>query len=462
MTGRKLLSPLGLRLAAAFVTVAIAAVVVYGVLTVASTRNELTDLIGEVHREDAEGAAAAAARAYAAAGSWEEADLTGAVAVAARGQATIAVRDAAGNLVTAPAEEAAQMLEEMHGVHLVDIPRGDPVVAPVVVDGQRVGSLVLRFPAGHLPTPERQIRDALLGTALIGAGLAVVVAIGIALFVARRLIRPLAALTDAAGELGSGRRGVRVDLGDQPGELGVLSASFDRMSEAVEREETLRRQLVRDVAHEVRTPLAILQGTAEGLVDGVIEADQDTLRSLLDEVLRLTRLVGDLETLAAADAAMLRLNVRAVDLAEVAGAAVALAKGVAADTGIRLEADLAPAPVMGDPERLRQVVVNLLSNALRHTPSGGLIQVRSSGRDDRATIEVLDTGPGIAPVDLPHVFERFYRGSDAPEGSGSGIGLAVASELVAAHGGAIEARNRPEGGAAFTVSFPTRLEADPT
>lgn len=448
-------SPLGVRLAAAFVTVGVAAVGVYALLTITSTRAELTDLMLEVHREDAAAAAAAAARAYAAAGSWEDADLTGAVAVASRGQATLAVRDASGAVVAAPAEEAAQMLEQMHGIEIVDIPRGDPIVAPVVVDGEKVGSLVLRFPASHLPAPEQQVRAALLRTALVGAAAAIVVAIGIGLFVARRVSRPLVALTDAASEMEAGRRGVRVELGDAPGELGVLATAFDRMSESVERAEDLRRQLVRDVAHEVRTPLTILRGTTEGLVDGVLEPDTETLRSLHEEVLRLTGLVGDLETLAAADAAALRLDVRPVDLAEVAGAAVALARGAAADAELALETSLEAAGTQGDPERLRQVVVNLLSNALRHTPPGGRIDVRTSVEGEHAVLEVLDTGPGIAPEDLSHVFERFYRGSGAEASSGSGIGLAVAAELVAAHSGTIEARNRPEGGAAFTVRLPT-------
>ncbi len=448
------LSPLGLRLAAAFVTVAMAAVAVYAVLTVTSTRAELTDLILDVHRADAEAAAAAAAEAYEAAGGWGSADLTGAVAVAARGQATIAVRDADGTLVTAPAEEAARMLEEMHGVEIVDLPRGDPMVAPVVVDGETVGSLVLRFPESHLPAPEAQVRSALLRTATIGAAVAVLVAIGIAAFVARRVSRPLVALTGAVSEIEAGRRGVRVGLEDQPGELGVLAGAFDRMAGSLEREEDLRRQLVRDVAHEVRTPLAILRGTTEGLVDGVLEPDEETLRSLHEEVLRLSALVGDLETLAAADAARLRLDARPVDLSEVAGSAVALARGAAADAEIELVPSLEPAPTHGDPERLRQVVVNLLSNALRHTPSGGRIEVRTATEDGRAVLEVLDTGEGIAGEDLPHVFERFYRGRGSEASSGSGIGLAVVAELVAAHRGEVGARNRDGGGAAFTVRLP--------
>lgn len=454
MTRERRPSPLGLRLAAAFVTAGVGAVVAYAALTVATTRSELADLMLEVHRADAAAAAAAAARAYEAAGGWEGADLTGAVAVAARGQATLAVRDADGSLVTAPAEEAAQMLEEMHGVEIVDLPRGDPVVAPVVVDGRRVGSLVLRFPKAHLPAPEAQARATLLRTATIGAAAAVLVAIAISAFVARRVSRPLVALADAAARIEAGERGVRVGLAHEPGELGVLASAFDRMSAAVEREEALRRRLVRDVAHEVRTPLTILRATTEGLVDGVLEPDPESLRSLHEEVLRLESLVGDLETLAAADAAALRLRSEPVDLADVAGAAIALARGAAIDAEIELETDLATTPVVGDPERLRQVVVNLLSNALRHTPSGGRITVRTRVSEQEAVLEVLDTGPGIAPEDLPHVFERFYRGRGARAGPGSGIGLAVVEELVSAHGGAVEAGNRPEGGAAFTVRLP--------
>jgi two-component system, OmpR family, sensor histidine kinase BaeS len=452
--GWRLRSSLGLRLAVAFVLVAVVAVGVYAILTVVSTRAQLTDLMLEVHEEDAAAAAAAAGDAYAAAGSWEGADLTAAVAVAARGQATLAVRDANGAVVAAPAEEAARMLEEMHGVELVDMPRGDPVKAPVVVDGEQVGSLVLRFPVSHLSTSAEQVRSALFRTAVLGAGVAALVAIGITMFVVARMSRPIVALTDAAAEMEAGARGVRVGLGDAPGELGVLSTAFDRMSESVERQEALRRQLVRDLAHEVRTPLTILRGTTEGLVDGVLPPDPETLRSLHDEVLRLTGLVGDLETLAAADAATLRLDVRRVDVAEVAGAAVTLARGAAADAEVTLEAALDPAPVGGDPERLRQVVVNLLSNALRHTPAGGRIDVRTCTGNGGAVLEVLDTGPGIAPEDLPHVFERFYRGAGAEGTSGSGIGLAVAAELVAAHGGSIDARNLEGGGAAFTVRLP--------
>ncbi len=456
MTDRGL-SPLGVRLAAAFVTVAVAAVVVFAVLTITSARDQLSELVSDVHREDTRAAAVQAARAYEEAGGvWEGADLTGAVTVAALDQATIAVLDGSGAVVREPLQEAAEMLEDMHGVSIVDVPRGDPIEAPVVVDGTPVGTVQLRFPVGNLSSPEEGVRDALVRTALFGAALAIVVAVGVSVFVAHRVSRPLTRLTEAATELESGRRDVRVHLEDAPGELGALAATFDRMAASVQREDELRRQLVRDVAHEVRTPLTILRGTTEALVDGVMDPDEETLSSLHDEVLRLTRVVGDLETLAEAEASALQLQLGPVDLAAVAEAAVAIARAAATAEELELVGDLSPAPAHGDAGRLGQVAVNLVVNALRYTPGGGTITVRTTTEDSHAVLRVLDTGPGIADEDLPHLFERFYRGRTPERTSGSGIGLAVASELVAAHRGTIEAGNRPEGGAVFTVRLPAR------
>jgi len=225
------------------------------------------------------------------------------------------------------------------------------------------------------------------------------------------------------------------------------------MAAAVQREDQLRRQLVRDLAHEVRTPLSILRGTTEALVDGIVTPDEETLTTLHDEVLQLTQLVGDLETLADAEAAGLHLEVAAVDLAEVARNVSQLGAAAAADAELRLDTDLHPAPVIGDAARLRQVAVNLLSNAIRYTPAGGTVAVRTGTTDGSAFLEMLDSGPGLDLDEIPHLFERFYRGR-AAGADGSGIGLAVARELVLAHAGTVEAANRPEGGAAFRVELP--------
>ena len=458
VTARRLLSPLGLRLAAAFLTVAVAAVAVLAALTLASARSEVSDLVRDVHRNDTRAAASAAARAYGAAGGWDGADFTGAAAVAARGQADLKIVTADGRVLTAEVHEVHQMMAIMHGVAMVQVPRGDPVSAPIVTDGHTVGTVELRFPISHLPTPERQIRDALSRNAILGALFAIAAAIAMAVFVARAVSRPITALTVAAADLEAGRRDVRVDLAQAPGELGTLAATFDRMAAAVARQDELRRQLVADVAHEVRTPLTILRGTTEALADGVVQPDEATIASLHEEVLRLTRVVGDLETLASADAAGLHLELRPVDLGGAAAAVVDLAQPAAEAADLTMTAEIAPAPVVADESRLRQIVTTLLANALAYTPAGGAISVRSGVEGDRAVVEVSDTGPGIDEEDLPHLFERFYRGRASVGTTGSGIGLAVASELAADHEGSITAANRDGGGAVFTVRLPLRRD----
>jgi two-component system sensor histidine kinase BaeS len=183
------------------------------------------------------------------------------------------------------------------------------------------------------------------------------------------------------------------------------------------------------------------------------EPSRERLGSLHDEVLRLGRIVEDLGTLASAEAAALRLERHRVDLAEVArDASAALAPQFAAGE-IELVADLHPAPVEGDRDRLTQVVANLLGNALKFTPVGGRVVVEVAANGD-VELAVRDTGPGIPADELPHVFERFWRGRGAAEVGGSGVGLAVVAELVRAHGGEVAAATRPEGGAAFTVRLP--------
>lgn len=452
---RRLLSPLGVRLAAAFVTVAVAAVAVLGVLSVVAARGEVSDLVTEVHADDARSAAAAAARAYEAAGGWTGADLSAAAAVAARGQATLALADADGTLIAAPADEAAEMMARMHGVEIIDVPRGDPVAATVLVEGEQVGTVALRFPSSHLPTPERQARDAIARTIVAGGVLAIAIAVVVAIVVARRVAAPVTALTSAVTAVAAGRRDVRVDQADAPGELGMLSVAFDRMAAAIDHEDRLRRQLVTDVAHEVRTPLTVLRGTTEGLVDGVLPADPATLRSLHEEVLRLTQLVADLETLAAADAAGLHLDRAHIDLAELAAAALDEIGGLARERDLILVPSLRPAPTEADERRVRQILANLLVNAVHYSPPGATIRIDTGQEvDSEVYARVQDSGAGLSADDLEHVFDRFYRGSASPGTEGSGVGLAIAAELAAANGGRLHAANAAGGGAVFTVTLP--------
>ena len=458
MTSSRRLGPIGVRLALAFLAVALVAVAVLAALTVAGTRSRVDDLARRQRNDQAAAVAAAAAQAYQRSGGWASADLGPASALAASGDASIEVRDRAGAVVAVNAAQQQMMsdlMARMHGgMTPGDVTLGQPVSVDVVVDGARVGSVTLRYPATGLSAHYRQVRDALFQVVLAGAGLAAVVALGTAVVVSRRITRPLVRLTRAATAIEQGRRDARVGPESAPGELGELAFAFDRMADTLAREDELRRALVADVAHELRTPVAILQASCEELVDGLSPATPERLSSLHDEVLRLGRLVEDLEGLAAAQAAGLRLERQPVSLDQVAGAAADSLAARFADAGVTLRRDLHPAVVEGDPSRLHQVVMNLLSNAAKFTPDGGEVTLSTTEDKTVARLEVTDTGPGIAADDLPHVFERFWRGGDTRAASGSGIGLAVVAELVKAHGGQVAAASESGHGARFTILLP--------
>jgi signal transduction histidine kinase len=230
--------------------------------------------------------------------------------------------------------------------------------------------------------------------------------------------------------------------------------AFDHMADTLDYEDTVRRDLVASVAHELRTPVAVLQAGHEALLDGVTEPSPQELGSLRDEVLRLARMVDDLQTMAAADAAVLRLAREPRDLAPIAArAADSLARRFDA-AEVTLHRELTPAPALADERWIHQVVTNLLGNALKFTPPGGTVTIRTRADDGRAVLEVADTGIGIPAGELPRVFDRFWRGQAAVPASGSGIGLAVAAELAWAHGGTLTADSRPGEGTRLTLSLP--------
>lgn len=312
---------------------------------------------------------------------------------------------------------------------------------------------MLRFSLAT-PAAEQQVRSALGRTVLWGGALAAALAAVIGLFVARRITLPLRGLTGAARSLAAGDRGARAGGAGEPAELGELARAFDLMAETIEREDSLRRAFASDVAHELRTPLAIAQGELEELVDGISAPTPERLRSLHEEMLRLARIVEDVETLAAAESAQFRLERETVDLAEVARDLVARMHAQADASGLTLTTQLRPATVDADRARLEQIARNLLANALKFTPSGGTVAVSVGSANGTARLVVEDTGLGITEEELPHLFERFWRGKSTAGSAGSGVGLAVVSELVRAHGGEVNASARSGGGARFTVTLP--------
>lgn len=327
-----------------------------------------------------------------------------------------------------------------------------PVAVPITVDGQRRGTLEVRLPEGSVPVADQQFRSGVNGLLIVGGLVVAVLASVLGLLFARRVTRPVAELTAAARDLHAGNRGRRV-AESGPGEVAELGRAFNELAESAERQEALRQSFAADVAHELRTPLAILRSHVEAVQDGVLDLTPELVASLHEETLRLGRLVADLETLTTAEAVSFSLDHREMDLAEVVDSAVAGFRPRLVAAGLMLETRLAPAPVCGDPMRLAQVVTNLLTNAVKFVPPGGRVTVSTELRDEQARLSVRDDGPGIPDAELPQVFDRYFRGSRA-RANGSGIGLAVVAALVGSHRGRVTAANHPDGGAVVTITLP--------
>jgi signal transduction histidine kinase len=268
----------------------------------------------------------------------------------------------------------------------------------------------------------------------------------------RRVGFPLSDIVAAADRVGRGDYSARL-IERGPPFLRTVARAFNTMTTRLEAQEQQRRNLMADVAHELRTPLSVMRGRLEGLLDGVYERTDATLEQLIDETKILERLVEDLRTLAHAEGGTLRLQREATDLGVLINEVVQSFAPAALARGLTLSASQGgELPLVDiDPFRIREVLTNLITNALRHTPAGGRIALRAEADAKRLRVDVEDTGSGIAPEDLPKVFDRFAKGADS---QGSGLGLAIARNLVTAHGGEISVKNRPDGGTVFTFMLP--------
>ncbi|HEY4465680.1 MAG TPA: ATP-binding protein [Streptosporangiaceae bacterium] len=432
---------LGLRLALAFLAVALAAVALVGGLTAAFAAADVSNLATRQRTELTSAMAVAAGAAWDRNDNWAAADLSPVLDLAERTGLDIQIRDQSGHAVASSPGFAAQDPNPQQSM-------------AIVVRGERAGEVAVRFTGSGLGAADQALRTALLRAIAGTAGLAALLALVTGLAAARRITRPVTRLIATTRAMATGNRAARVGPIRAPGELRELATAFDQMADALDRQERLRRDMVTDVAHELRTPIAVLQAGHEALLDGITEPTPAELSSLRDEVLRLARMVGDLQTLSAADAAALHLAARRCDLAGVAGAAAdSLARKFEA-AGVSLDQRLSPAGVLADPSRLHQVITNLLTNALKFTPAGGRVTITTGRSGPDAVLEVADTGIGIAADELPHIFDRFWRGRRATQISGSGIGLTVAAELTRAHGGRLEASSEPGTGVRMTLTLP--------
>jgi two-component system sensor histidine kinase BaeS len=286
------------------------------------------------------------------------------------------------------------------------------------------------------------------------------VTVAVTAFAATRLIRPLRALTTATQRMKTGEatEPVTARSAGSAGEIRQLAEAFNDMAAHRKALEDQRQAMVSDVAHELRTPLSNIRGWLEAAEDGVVATDPDLVSSLLEEALLLQHIVNDLQDLAAADAGTLRLHREPVHAADVVDQVAAAHQAGAEAAGVRLSAKTYGDPCFtADPLRLRQAIGNLVSNAIRHTPDGGSVTISCRATPDAVEVEVADTGTGIEPADLPHVFDRFWRAdkSRTRATGGSGLGLAIVRKLVEGHGGTVTARSTPGEGAVFTVRVPS-------
>jgi two-component system OmpR family sensor kinase len=329
---------------------------------------------------------------------------------------------------------------------------------PIEIDGQVRGTLSVFFVRNDFwITVLARLREFLVLVGVVGG----VVGIIFGVHMSRRIAAPLERLAAAAQAIGRRDLRQRVDLKGSR-EIVAVATAFNDMAAALEKAESLRRNLVADVAHELRTPLSVLQGNLLAILDGVYPLNAAEIAGLYNQTDVLNRLVNDLHDLSLADARQLPLKMQETDVAQLLNNVVTAFAPTAEAASVQLELDIAPELpcVLLDPLRLTQVLDNLLGNALRHTPAGGMVSLRANVAEDHLQLMVKDTGEGISEEHLPHVFDRFYRtnrGRSRATG-GAGLGLAIVRAIVETHGGQVIVGSDgiPGHGTTFTARFPLK------
>jgi two-component system sensor histidine kinase BaeS len=436
---------LGLRLAVAFLGVALGSIVVLSFLTELSRTSEINGLVQHQERALSRSVAAAAGALYSQPpAGWSPANLTPVLDLVAREGAFAKVITVSGNTVN-----QTKGFDSQRG--------GNFVSAPVIVKGKTVGYAEVKFSKDHgLDRVVRQFQASRLRASIEAAGVVALMAVLVSLLVSRQITAPLERVLALIRARGAGNRSARIEDTRGAGVVHELSVALNESSDAIDERDRLRRNLVANVAHELRTPVAILQASHEAMLDGVTPLTTESLWSLRDEVLRLARMIDDLQRLAAAEAAAVELNLVPQDLAAVAGDAAASLSDPFGASGVRLVQRLDEAWTSCDPDRMREVTVNLLTNALKFTPADGVVVLETSRAEDgQARLTVTDTGVGIPPEDLPRITERFFRGQQSARiADGSGIGLAIVAELVRAQHGKLRITSEPGEGTKAVIIMP--------
>lgn len=435
-----------------FIVVSVAGTLFSLLLIRSTTERALDDLVREQARDQF---VAQLVSYYQQTGSWDGVETHYAVPqpgdphtyLAERG-APFALADQAGLiLISAGPYRSGQTVEEAR------LTQGKAVV----VEGQTVGTVLTDTQPPRRGEAETRYIERTQQILLLGGVGATAMALLLGWLLARTLTRPLRELAEASRLLAGGTRPPLLPVRTRD-ELGALTSAFNQMSTELTRADDLRRQMTADIAHELRTPLTVLSGYIESMRDGTLKPTPPRLALMDQEIQTLRRLVDDLRTLSLAEAGELKLRREPTEADELLERLAASYSHAAGQKGVQLQV-AAPAGlplISADPERMAQVLANLVSNALRHTPAGGQIQLRAAPAGERVELAVQDTGPGIAPADLPYIFDRFYRADSArgDDEGGSGLGLAIAKALVEAHGGAILVDSTLGVGTTFRLQLP--------
>jgi signal transduction histidine kinase len=446
-------SPLALRIAIVFSMLAgLAVVIVMGLVIVFGGR-DVDKLVADRRADLVQSLRASAAGAYdTGVPGWSDVDLRPALNFAAALGTEVAVMDRNGHLVASTIKSASAASRASQ--------------IPIALDGRQIGTLLVNYTGNGLDDSATKLRSSLIKAVVGSAVLTVALASAVAALVAPRVTHPIERLIGATRAMSKGDRQARVgQIGAAPREFKELAIAFDGMAAALMEQGRLRSDLLAEMAHELRTPVAILQASCEALLDGIVPHTAEQTQSLHEEVLRLARLVDDLQSLAAADTAALQLSSVPCDLAVVVDAAFDAMTPRLNAANLTVTRHLEVAQIDGDPVRLHQVIINVLTNAQKFTPSGGRIVVELTARDGDAWLKISDTGIGITPEDRVHLFERFWRGSNVGQVTGSGLGLAVVARLVEAHGGNVAVQSETGSGTTVLLRFPLaprRPVADPS
>ena len=363
-------------------------------------------------------------------------------------------------------DAASQVISAAGGAGITPLALPSAQSWPLLLENRHIGEL--RVAGGLMtgvPLADQRILAGLTRSVLMAGLLAGLLGLLLAGLLVRQITQPLTQLTEASTQIADGNLGARATVNSQD-EISALAISFNRMADSLENQEKLRRTLLADIAHELRTPLTAIQGTVEAVQDGVFAPSSANLQAIHDQVMALNHLVEELRTLASAEAGQLVLDTTSLNLVELCQRRVTAFQAQAAHKQIALSCQAAQPEIIirADAQRLGQVLNNLLDNALRHTPILGAVQVnvmilQAQSQQAYAQLTVSDTGEGIAPEDLPHVFDRFYRSdrSRTRQTGGTGLGLAIVRQLVQAHNGEIWVESPPVDsahGSAFHIHLP--------